>query len=49
MDYTLEALLDFFGQQDEHKDFYRQKILEKFDELVKTLHEAHETSNKPVN
>lgn len=49
MDYTLEALLDFFGQQDENKDFYRQKILEKFDELVKTLDEAHETSNKPVN
>ena len=49
MDYTLEDLLDFFGQQDENKDFYRQKILEKFDELVQTLHEAQETSNKPVN
>ena len=38
MDYTLEELLDLLGRQDEHKDFYRQKILEKFDELAKTLY-----------
>ncbi len=46
MDYTLEALLDFFGQQDEHKDFYRQKILEKFDELKRTLYQEYEDRMK---
>ena len=33
MDYTLEDLLDFFSQQDEHADFYRQKIVEKFEKM----------------
>ena len=46
MGYTLEDLLDFFGQQDENKDFYRQKILEKFDELKRTLYQEYEDRMK---
>lgn len=42
----MKRYLTFFGQQDEHKDFYRQKILEKFDELERTLYQEYEDRMK---